>query len=49
MSPIGIEPFIRACKEHEAPQHVLAFMISRMTDLKAKAEAYAQVRTGLCL
>eukprot|EP00873_Tetraselmis_striata_P045222 jgi/Tetstr1/465486/TSEL_010170.t1 len=43
VSPIGIEPFIRACKEHEAPQHVLAFMISRMTDLKAKAEAYAQV------
>lgn len=42
-SPIGMEPFIQACTSNEAPQHVVAGMIGRLPDLKARAEAYAQV------
>uniref|UniRef100_A0A061RIB2 Protein VACUOLELESS1 n=1 Tax=Tetraselmis sp. GSL018 TaxID=582737 RepID=A0A061RIB2_9CHLO len=40
--PIGIEPFIHACRAHEAPQHVVAGMIARVPDMKARAEHFAE-------
>mmetsp|Transcript_12464 Transcript_12464/g.35002 ORF Transcript_12464/g.35002 Transcript_12464/m.35002 type:complete len:872 (-) Transcript_12464:151-2766(-) len=43
VSPIGVEPFIQACRGNDAPQHVVGSMIGRLTDLSARAEAYAQV------
>ncbi|WIA22377.1 hypothetical protein OEZ85_004684 [Tetradesmus obliquus] len=42
-SPIGWEPFLQAAQKHGAPREVLARLIARMPDSRAKADAYEAI------